>query len=104
MSDAYFRSSPSRALKASIAKSHQKTIREYSQSWEEALGAEGKPWTWRDVSRQIEWGHFGSMQRVFVMMGEVKGRLEKGRVEEAEAVLVQCMEATHQLVFRSDRI
>lgn len=85
-----------RAMKGNVKLRPQRLVDEYEAHWEETLGAEGKPWTWRDVARHIQWGQYTTMLRVFVMLGGIKARMEKGRTQEAEALTVQCMKASHQ--------
>jgi hypothetical protein len=86
-----------RASKSLFLKRPMKMVREYSEEWEERLGARGKPWTWQtDVARHIAWGKYRWMLRVFCMLGAIKEHLERKEHDLAEARAVQCMKAIHQ--------
>eukprot|EP00972_Heterocapsa_arctica_P000602 88476-Heterocapsa_arctica.AAC.1 len=44
-----------RNLKTAFKKNPAKISREYTDEWEERLGAKGRPWTWRDAAKHINW-------------------------------------------------
>ena len=64
------------ALRDNMKKRPVKVVRGYTQEWEETLGARGRPWSWRDVARHINWSKYRSMRRVYVVLGEVKQLME----------------------------
>ena len=75
----------------------KKVMREYIAHWENELDANGKPWTWRDVSRVIGFQRYKSMLRVFIMMGEVERYLRAGEADKAHAQVIQSMECVSSM-------
>eukprot|EP00972_Heterocapsa_arctica_P034477 5076710-Heterocapsa_arctica.AAC.1 len=47
-----------RNLKNAFKKNPARITKEYTDEWEERLGARGRPWTWRDVGRHINWAKY----------------------------------------------
>ena len=84
-----------RALRDNMKEKPTRVVREYTQEWEETLGARGRPWSWRDVARHVNWSKYRSMHRVYVMLGGVKQPMVK-KYALAEAQLVQNMKSIHQ--------
>ena len=84
-------------LKEQFKSQPRKVVRDYVKYWEEQLEAEGKPWTWRDVEQQINSCRYRSVQRDFLMQGEILKHLLKGKSNIAAAQTVQNMKAIHQL-------
>ena len=89
-----------RYQKERMQKHPRKLVKEYVEHWENELGAEGRPWSWRDVSRTIGFHKFKSMLRMFVLLGEIERLLPAGEVDRAHAQTVQGLKAVHQ--FNSD--
>jgi len=85
-----------RELKTRMHQNPKAVYRAFKESWEEELGAEGKPWTWRDVSHHIPFGKFASIKRVHVLMGTVLGMLERGQTDLAMAQLCQNMKVLQE--------
>jgi hypothetical protein len=85
-----------RNMKTAFKKHPAKISQEYTDEWEERLGARGRPWSWRDVAKHINWAKYRSMWRVYVMLGEIKSYLETNQAALAEAQTVQCMKSIHQ--------
>ena len=85
-----------RELKARMHQNPKSVYRAFKESWEEELGAEGKPWTWRDVSHHIPFGKFASIKRMHVLMGTVLSMLERGQNDLAMAQLCQNMKVLQE--------
>ena len=95
-----------RALKAQLRSDPGRICREYSQRWEEDLGAHGKPWRWIDVNQKINFGKFNSMRRVHAMLCHI---LEADQAAESRddhmyvrALMVQCLKALHEFAQQGD--
>ena len=85
-----------RDLKTRMHQNPKGVYKAFKESWEEELGAEGKPWTWRDVSHHIPFGKFASIKRVHVLMGTVLSMLERGQTDLAMAQLCQNMKVLQE--------
>ena len=85
-----------RILKKRFHEDPGKIYEEYRAEWEESLGAEGKPWTWRDVSLQIQWNGHLSMRRMYVLFGTVLQQLKERKRKLAMAQTVQAMKSIHE--------
>jgi hypothetical protein len=90
-----------RILKKRFHENPAKIYEEYRGEWEESLGAEGKPWTWRDVSLQIQWNGHLSMRRMYVLFGAVLQQLKERKRKLAMAQLVQGMKSIHEFATTS---
>ena len=64
----------------------------YREGWESQLNAEGGPWGWNVVGRTINWKHYRSMHRVYVMLGEAD-RLHHVGHRQAHMQTVQAMKS-----------
>jgi len=74
-----------RELKTRMHQNPKGVYKAFKEAWEEELGADGKPWTWQDVSHHIPFGKFGSLKRMHVLMGTVLNLLERGQTDLAMA-------------------
>ena len=90
-----------RILKKRFHDNPEKIYEEYRAEWEESLGAEGKPWTWRDVSLQIQWNGHLSMRRMYVLFGAVLQQLKERKRKLAMAQTVQAMKSIHEFATTS---
>jgi hypothetical protein len=73
------------------------TVTSYLEDWEQAFDAAERGWTWREAAKTINWRHFRSMHRVFLMLGAISRLLEKRQTQEAHLLVTQCQKATHQM-------
>ena len=84
-------------MKNEIHRRPQGLVTEYINKVREILGVvDGQVWTFSDFNKRIAWGKHKGLQRMHFMLGEVLVLMDSGRVAEAEALVCQCLKATHQ--------
>eukprot|EP00930_Biecheleria_cincta_P056815 TRINITY_DN42861_c0_g1_i1.p2 TRINITY_DN42861_c0_g1~~TRINITY_DN42861_c0_g1_i1.p2 ORF type:complete len:317 (-),score=54.78 TRINITY_DN42861_c0_g1_i1:318-1268(-) len=91
-----------RALKQKLKTDPESIVTTFEDVWEETLGARGRPWRWRDVADHVNWKRYLSLKRAFVLMGKALELNRAGHHMQANAQLVQNMQALKEMSVYGD--